>query len=100
MAQHGTVRTEDSAPKSLRFPVVSEGAEYLVMGHLMRRNILKANGQMVVQTRLFTIDGDMDRASGQSVCVSPSPGSANIRGRPVYVRGGEHCGHVLGVGTW
>ena len=40
MAQHGTVRTEESAPKSLRFPVVSEGAEYLVMGHLMRRNIL------------------------------------------------------------
>ena len=24
----------------LRFPVLSEGAEYLVMGHLMRRNIL------------------------------------------------------------
>jgi hypothetical protein len=28
-------------PRSfLQFPVVSEGAEYLVMGHLMRRNIL------------------------------------------------------------
>lgn len=26
--------------KSLRLPVVSAGAEYLVMGHLMRRNIL------------------------------------------------------------
>ncbi len=24
----------------LRLPVVSDGAEYLVMGHLMRRNIL------------------------------------------------------------
>lgn len=24
----------------LRFPVLSEGAEYLVMGNLMRRNIL------------------------------------------------------------
>ena len=26
--------------KHLRFPVISEGAEYLVMGYLMRRNIL------------------------------------------------------------
>src|SRR3989442_3964871 len=28
------------APKFTRFPVISHGAEYLVMGHLMRRNIL------------------------------------------------------------
>jgi hypothetical protein len=34
------MRSENSKNKFLRFPVVSEGAEYLVMGHLMRRNIL------------------------------------------------------------
>ena len=36
----GTVRSEDERSKFLRFPVMAEGAEYLVMGNLMRRNIL------------------------------------------------------------
>ena len=30
----------ESKTKFMRFPVVSLSAEYLVMGHLMRRNIL------------------------------------------------------------
>lgn len=34
------MRSEDPQKSFLRFPVISEGAEYLVMGHLMRRNIL------------------------------------------------------------
>ncbi|MCK6486248.1 MAG: hypothetical protein L6R00_19170 [Phycisphaerae bacterium] len=34
------VRSETTSRGYLRFPVVSEGAEYLVMGNLMRRNIL------------------------------------------------------------
>lgn len=34
------MRSEDLSKSFLRFPVVSEGAEYLVMGHLMRRNVL------------------------------------------------------------
>jgi hypothetical protein len=32
--------TNSKKPKYLRFPVVSQAAEYLVMGYLMRRNIL------------------------------------------------------------
>jgi len=31
---------ESPKPKSLRLPVVSASSEYLVMGYLMRRNIL------------------------------------------------------------
>jgi hypothetical protein len=34
------VSLEPSKPSFTRYPVVSHGAEYLVMGHLMRRNIL------------------------------------------------------------
>lgn len=40
MASDECVRSEDAPAKYLRFPVVSEGAEHLVMGYLMRRNIL------------------------------------------------------------
>ena len=36
----GADQSEKTARKFLRFPVLSEGAEFLVMGHLMRRNIL------------------------------------------------------------
>ena len=32
--------TETKTREALRFPVISLGAEYLVLGHLMRRNIL------------------------------------------------------------
>ena len=32
--------TKQQKRRVTRFPVISEGAEYLVMGHLMRRNIL------------------------------------------------------------
>lgn len=34
------MRSEEKTKKYLRFPVISEGSEYLVMGNLMRRNIL------------------------------------------------------------
>lgn len=34
------VAEEESRPRYARFPVVSLAAEYLVMGHLLRRNIL------------------------------------------------------------
>jgi hypothetical protein len=32
--------TEEPRAAFARFPIISLGAEYLVMGHLMRRNIL------------------------------------------------------------
>jgi hypothetical protein len=34
------MKTEQPRAAFTRFPVISLGAEYLVMGHLMRRNIL------------------------------------------------------------
>jgi len=34
------VRSTETTKRFLQFPVMSEGAEYMVMGHLMRRNIL------------------------------------------------------------
>lgn len=33
-------KSKNAAPKIARFPVISLSAEYLVMGHLLRRNIL------------------------------------------------------------
>jgi hypothetical protein len=40
MAYHSDEEAEVEEPKALRLPVVSLAAEYLVMGHLLRRNIL------------------------------------------------------------
>lgn len=40
MTRQTTAKTEAEKARFLRFPVVSLAAEHLVMGHLMRRNIL------------------------------------------------------------
>jgi hypothetical protein len=44
----------------LRFPVMAEGAEYLVMGHLMRRNIL-------------TYKAPMNNEGYDLICIHPDP---------------------------
>lgn len=49
-----------ASSKWLRFPVVSTGAEYLVMGHLMRRNI-------------FTYKAPPGQEGYDLICIHPDP---------------------------
>ena len=59
--------------KLLRFPVVSLGAEFLVMGHLMRRNIL-------------TYKAPPNNAGYDLVCVHPDPRHKSHRSKAALVR--------------
>ncbi len=52
-----------SKPSFTRYPVVSYGAEYLVMGHLMRRNIL-------------TYKAPPNNEGYDLICIHPNPRSA------------------------
>ena len=67
------MRSEESSPKYLRFPVISEGAEYLVMGHLMRRNIL-------------TYKAPPLNEGYDLICIHPNPRHAPGAGEKAQVR--------------
>jgi len=51
-------------PKFTRFPVISLGAEYLIMGQLMRRNIL-------------TYKAPPNNEGYDLICIHPHPQKAN-----------------------
>ena len=57
----------------LRLPVVSAGAEYLVMGHLMRRNIL-------------TYKAPPGNEGYDLICIHPDPRHVRQRGKKAQVR--------------
>jgi hypothetical protein len=57
----------------LRFPVISRGAEYLVMGHLMRRNIL-------------TYTAPPNNEGYDLICIHPDPRHCPKKGQPAQVR--------------
>ena len=61
------------AKKWLQFPVISAGAEHLVMGHLMRRNILAYEAP--------------PRNEGYDlICIHPDPRHKRKRGKKAQVR--------------
>lgn len=66
-------RSEETKRSFLRFPVVSEGAEYLVMGHLMRRNIL-------------TYKAPPLNEGYDLICIHPDPRHRPKRGEAPQVR--------------
>jgi hypothetical protein len=65
--------TEDKIEKWLRLPVVSAGAEYLVMGQLMRRNIL-------------TYKAPPNNEGYDLICIHPNPRHKPTNGELAQVR--------------
>ena len=57
----------------LRFPVVTAGSEYLVMGHLMRRNIL-------------AYKAPPNNEGYDLICIHPDPRHKPPKGQPAQVR--------------
>ena len=64
---------EDKIDKWLRLPVVSAGAEYLVMGYLMRRNIL-------------TYKAPPNNEGYDLICIHPNPRHQPTNGERAQVR--------------
>ncbi len=65
--------SENSGKGFLRFPVISAGAEYLVMGRLMRRNILTYKAPEINE-------------GYDLICIHPDPRHRRKRGEKAQVR--------------